>query len=102
MIRTMLYARKDSTALMRQLDIAMVEDMPDGGMGSLRFISDDTCSLGAVAAEADYIDTDGVPASIVVNVDQMGKLFELDIWKVNFLPLECYPSPEKVVIKQLE
>src|SRR5471030_1011171 len=101
LIWSMLQAYKDSAALMRQLDIAMVEDMLDGGMGSLRFSSDETRSLGAVVAEADYIDTDGVPVSIVVNVDQKGKLFELDIWKVNFFSLECYPSPEKIAIKQL-
>lgn len=102
LIRSMLQAYKVSAALMRQLDIAMAEDMLDGGMGSLRFSSDETRSVGAVVAEADYIDTDGVPVSIVENVDQKGKLFELDIWKVNFLPLECYPSPEKIAIKQLD
>lgn len=102
LIRSMLEANKDSAALMRQLDIAMVEDMLDGGMGSLRFSSDETHSLGAVVAEADYIDTDGVPVSIVVSVDQRGKLFELDMWKVNFLALEGYPSPEKIVNKKLD
>ena len=102
LIRSMLRECKDCAALMPQVDIAMVEDMPDGGMGSLRFSSDGTRSLGAVVAEADYVDEDGVPVSIVVNVDQKGQLFELDIWKVNFLPLDCYPAPEKIAIKKLD
>ena len=87
---------------MLQVDVAMVDEMLDGGMGSLRFSSDKTRSLGGAVAEADYVDTDGVPVSIVVNVDQNGQLFELDIWKVNFLPLKCYPSPEKITITQLD
>lgn len=80
----------------------MVEDMLDGGMGSLRFSSDEMRSLGAAVAEADYIDADGVPVSIVVYVDQNGRLFELDIWKANFLPLKCYLLPEKIKIKRLD
>ena len=102
LIRSMLVASKDSAALMPQVDIATVEDMLDGGMGSLWFSSDEPRRLGAVVAEADYVDMDGVPLSIVINVDQNGQLFELDIWKVNFLPLECYPSPEKIGIKHLD
>lgn len=102
LIRSMLGASKDSAALMRQVDVGTVQDMLDGGMGSLRFSSDEPRRLGSVVAEADYVDIDGVPVSIVINVDQNGQLFELDIWKVNFLPLECYPSPEKIGIKQLD
>lgn len=102
LIRSMFRSHKDSAALMLQVDVAMVDEMLDGGMGSLRFSSDKTRSLGAAVAEADYVDTDGVPVSIVVNVDQNGQLFELDIWKVNFRPLKCYPSPEKITITQLD
>ena len=98
----MLVASKDSAALMPRFDIATVDDMLDGGMGSLWFSSDEPRRLGAVVAEADYVDMDGVPLSIVINVDQNGQLFELDIWKVNFLPLECYPSPEEIGIKHLD
>ena len=95
LIRSMLSSHKDSAALMLQVDAAMVDDILDGGMGSVRFSSDKTRSLGAAVAEADYLDTDGVSVSIVVNVDQNGQLFELDIWRVNFVPLQCYPPPEK-------
>ena len=101
LIRSMLHAYKGGAALIQQVDGAMVEDMRDGGMGSLRFSSNVPRSLGTAVAEADYVDSDGVPVSIVVNVDQQGLLFELDIWKVNFLPLECYPSPERITIKQI-
>lgn len=99
LIRTMLTALKHGAALISQLGTVMVEDMPDGGMGSLRFGSNGVRSLGAAVVEADYVDADGVPVSIVVNVDQNGKLLELDIWKVNFFPLERYPSPQKIKIR---
>lgn len=59
------------------------------------------CSLGTAVTEVDYVDSDGVPVSIVVNVDQQSLLFELDIWKVNFLPLECCSSRDKITMKQI-
>lgn len=102
LIRAMLEVQKDSANLLQQVDAVMVEDMSDGGMGSLRFSSDEMHSLSVAVAEADYIDTDGIPVSIIVNVDGKGQLFELDIWKANFLPLECYPSPVKIKIKRLD
>jgi hypothetical protein len=72
-----------------------VRDLSDGGMGSIEFFGV-TGSLRRQArcvAEADYMDSDGIPVSIAVNVDQHGKLFELDIWKVDFGKLQSYPSP---------
>ena len=81
------------------LALARVKDMSDGGMGSIAFITHDEKSLSATVAEAEYIDIDEVPVSIVVNLDNYGRLFELDIWKADFSSLKRYPTPELVHLK---
>ena len=78
--------------LVRQLDTALVSDMNDGGMGSLRFCSEAT-KMGSVLCEAESTDVDNVPLQLSVNLDEHGRLFELDIWKVDFSPLKSYPQP---------
>lgn len=40
------------------------------------------------------MDDDGVSVIIELNVDERDKLFELDLWKVDFSPLRRYPNPE--------
>lgn len=39
-------------------------------MGSFEFAGDERRSLGRCLAEAEYIDSDGIPVSIVLNADQ--------------------------------
>jgi hypothetical protein len=65
----------------------LVEEMNDGGMGSLRFVGVQGRHLGKCVGSAEFIDADGILASVALNVDQNGELFELDIWKVDFSPL---------------
>lgn len=79
----------------------LVEDMADGGMGSIRFarISGESRSLSKAIAKAEYVDADGVLVSIVVNIDEQGDLYELDFWKVDFSPLREYPKPEQLQVK---
>lgn len=85
----------------RQLAHAQVSDLNDGGMGSVRFLGDEHRRLGACLVEAEYTDCDGVPVSIALNVDEDGRLYELDIWKVDFAPLREYPTfNECVMIKR--
>jgi hypothetical protein len=67
--------------------------MKDGNMGSIRFARDEPRIFGKVLAEAQYTDEDGVCVSIAVNADSKGDLFEVDFWKVIFLPLKRYPKP---------
>jgi hypothetical protein len=75
-----------------------VRDLSDGGMGSIEFLgaAPNMRRHAQCAAEADYMDSDGIPVSIAVNVDQNGRLFELDIWKVDFGKLRNYPSPKTI------
>ena len=71
-----------------------VRDLHDGGMGSIEFVLEDSRGprQARCYAEADYMDSDGTPVNISVNIDQFGKLFELDIWKVDFGRLKTYPT----------
>jgi hypothetical protein len=46
--------------------------------------------------EADYKDTDGRDVFITLTTNQYDELYELDIWKTDFSPLQCYPEPGKV------
>ncbi len=73
-----------------------VMEMNDGGMGSLYFVSDKKLRnerlFGGTIAEKVFYDTDGVMLSITLNVDKEGILYELDIWKVDFSPLNEIPN----------
>lgn len=85
--------------MLRQLEGAQVRDMDDGGMGSLIFACDGPQFLGSCLVEAEYVDCDGVAVKIALNADTNGRLYELDIWKVDFAPLQEYPAFERVMIK---
>ena len=82
------------------LPSALVEDMNDGGMGSIRFLvsADQGSRTAQVIAQGEYVDEDGVPVSIAINADQNGELFEVDFWKVDFSPLKRYPRASDVKI----
>jgi hypothetical protein len=92
-------------AILKESDIGtslstdvQVRDLNDGGMGSIEFLCE---SINAprqakCIAEADYMDSDGIPVSIAINVDQNGKLFEIDIWKVDFGRLRTYPTARTI------
>jgi hypothetical protein len=75
---------------------AAVEEMADGGMGSLRFESTSdaksTRHLGEVFAQGEFNDEDGIPVSFTINLDSNGRLFELDLWRVDFEPLKRFPT----------
>jgi hypothetical protein len=77
-----------------------VEDMSDGAMGSIRFLSPPGIErhFGEVIARAEYLDQDGILVSISINSDQLGEPYELDFWKVDFSPLGRYPEPSQLRI----
>ncbi|HEU0156519.1 MAG TPA: hypothetical protein VFQ82_10650 [Stellaceae bacterium] len=84
--------------VVRSLPRQRVKDMPDGGMGSLRFkAADDRVQrFGKEIGEVLFTDQDGVMVSATVNIDDYGELFELDIWKTDSSPLQRYPQPDEV------
>jgi len=74
---------------------ARVQDMPDGGMGSIKFHSGRPRSeleYGRQVAEAAFKDADGVAVSATLSVDKAGYPFELDIFKADGSPLVRYPD----------
>ncbi|MEG3876389.1 hypothetical protein QT972_03250 [Microcoleus sp. herbarium7] len=84
------------------LNTALVEDMDDGGMGSLRFKScaaDSGRRLGKTVAEAEFLDEDAVPVSVELNLDEHSQLFELDVWKFDYSRVSRWPDLGQVVIK---
>ena len=87
---------------LNKIDSALVQEMNDGGMGSLRFIAqgEGTRRLGQVVSEAEFLDEDGVLVTVTLNLDQNGRLYELDIWKTDFSPLKKIPDSKKVVISK--
>lgn len=80
--------------LANNLEHRLVEEMNDGGMGSLRFVDDGQTdrSFGAAFAEGRFLDEDGVPVSVVLNLDDRGALFELDVFKADFSALKRFPA----------
>jgi hypothetical protein len=102
LITAMARHSRKSNELLRSLSERLVEDMKDGGMGSVRFKDSDNRErrLGKKIAEAEFRDQDGIPVSAVLNLDDKGQLFELDMWKVDFSALKRYPRPEDLRLKQ--
>ncbi|MGG7607824.1 DUF6984 family protein [Massilia sp. BKSP1R2A-1] len=99
LVRALLLHVTDSGQLVRQLEQAQVRDMDDGGMGSLKFAGDEPRSLGNCLMKAEYRDRDGILVSIALNADTGGRLYELDIWRMDFAPLQEYPDSERLAIK---
>jgi hypothetical protein len=97
-----------SREIEQRLAHAVVQEMSDGGMGSIRFVESTPSKrrFGREIAAVTYIDEDGTPVDITVNLDQEGRLFEVDIWKVDFSPLTRYPRPDDLkargVLKSLK
>lgn len=96
LLTAMLKAIPACSKFLERLDTYRVEDMDDGGMGSVRFVvpgSRTTRLFGKRIADAEYVDEDGVPILVAINLDDDGELFELDIWKVDYSPTKRYPVP---------
>jgi len=98
-IRALLRQTRDGEHLLVQLEHAQVLDINDGKMGTVQFAGHDNRFLGSCLVEAQYVDLDGVPVNIVLNADTTGQLYELDIWKADFSPLQAYPVFERVTVK---
>ncbi|MEI9986408.1 MAG: hypothetical protein WDN69_26480 [Aliidongia sp.] len=68
--------------------------MLDNDVGSIRFVAatgNRRCERFGIA-ELWYTDSDGVPVSFALNLDQHGAPWEIDAWKVDFSPLRQPPT----------
>ena len=99
-IKKMVTGTVFEKAVVPQLEAALVQDMQDGGMGSIQFHrqTSDERRFGKEIAEGTFRDNDGVLVSVTLNLDQFGELFELDVWKVDFSPLVRYPEPSEFTV----
>jgi hypothetical protein len=78
----------------------LVKSLNDEGMGSLQLIPegvaiDSDRLLGEQVSDCQFTDEDGVGVISSLNIDDTGKLFELDIWKTDFSPLIGIPKKLK-------
>ncbi len=67
--------------------------MTDGGMGSLLIGPSDRIGRkrGSTCAECHFYDVDDMPVSILLNLDDCGLPFEIDVWKVDFSKTVGWP-----------
>lgn len=87
--------------VLRSIEDAVIEEMNDGRMGSMRFVhlSSEKPRFAKQVCEATFTDEDGVPVSITLNLDQDDCLFELDVFKADNSPLRKFPAPSEVLIR---
>ena len=99
LVEMLLAGKNVKPGIVSKLSSVLVEDMQDGGMGSIRFLTQgrSTKGFGESIARAEYIDEDGVLVSITINVDQENELYEVDFWKVDFAPLKRYPRVSDLI-----
>ena len=101
-IAALLKGKPATQHIIESLDDLGVAEMSDGGMGSLSLVpkgvESTSRSFGQQLVLGEFTDSDGVPVSVALNVDGGGKLYELDVWKVNFAPLLKWPDPTDIRI----
>jgi hypothetical protein len=88
----MLRGKPNVEHLLAALPTSQVEQMDDGGMGSLLFVSyKPNRKFSDVVADFQFNDADGIPVLASLNIDEDGALFELDMFKADFSPLQRLP-----------
>ena len=72
-----------------------LESMDDGGMGSLHFFTETKePKFGKTVSEYEFKDQDGLPVFATLILDQNDRIYELDMWKVDYSPLQKWPKPQ--------
>ena len=101
-IAALLQGKPDTTHIINALDTLVATERDDGEMGSLALIpkgvESAARSFGKQIVSGEFTDSDGVPVSITINVDGDDRLYELDVWKVNFAPLVAWPDSSAIKI----
>lgn len=74
------------------LDTLMVRPLSDDGMGSLAITPFETSRrFGSKRSECHFYDSNHVPTLAMLNADQDGQPFEIDLWRVDFAPTVVWP-----------
>jgi len=95
LIEYLLKDKSDFRYLLNDLPNLMVEEMKDGGMGSLKFLSKTGKKriMREQIAEISLLDLDGIFVSFSINLGTDGELYEFDAFKGDFSPLKKFPLP---------
>lgn len=77
-------------------DNIMVHPMNDGNMGGLTIYQNDLINedrhFGSMISDVQFNDVDQSIVLVSLYIDNNGKLFELDVWKIDFRPLIDFPN----------
>ena len=77
-------------------DGLLVEEMSDGGLGSLRLrpsgVTSEDQVLHKTLAACQFKDADEIEVIVSLYANKSGVPFELDVWKVDFSPLARIPE----------
>ena len=77
-------------------DDLLVRPMNDSGIGSIYLYPNGEVNkqkeFGKEASDLQFKDKDGIDVIVTLNLDENGKLFELDIWKTNFSDIIKLPD----------
>jgi len=94
LINWMINDTEEGRIILNGLEELIVEEMNDGGMGSLRVKGNENRLFSReLGKQFDGFDIDNVPVFISVFLDTNGDFFELDVFKGDFSPLKRFPSP---------
>lgn len=92
LIQFLLAASEDSSPI-QGLSEARVDEMADGGMGSLQFVSTKAVRyFGGSIGDCQVTDADGICVCASLIVDQDGDLYELNMFKGGLQRLGPYPA----------
>ena len=82
-------------SFLQELPSLTVEEMNDGGMGSLRFLYKDgkKSIFKDEVAIINIRDMVGVSVRYALNMDMEGNIYELDVFKGDFSKLKKFPTP---------
>lgn len=94
LISSLVRDTPEGARIIASLEDLFVEEMDDGGMGSLQVIveGEDHRRYGGTVADMDSHDVDGMYLLISVIVDTDDNFYELDIFKGDFSPLIKIPD----------
>ena len=94
LITWMIKNTDEPERVISELKDLIVEEMTDGGIGSLRVVisGEDKRVYSRELAKVDLFDIDQIPIFISINLDADGNFFELDVFKGDFSPLKKFPA----------
>ena len=82
-ITALLQGKPETAYFIDRLDDLAARQMSDGGTGSLSLVpkglDNASRSFGKQLIMGEFPDSDEVPVSVVINVDNQGQLYELDV-----------------------